>query len=368
MFSADTNGTKDIVIKDTTNEAVVAATKGYDGSPADSYSNICAIAADGTFASYHSNAANLVSDDNNAKIDVFVYKVATDSIQLISRSSDGTIGDNHSYSASSHDGRHFVFRSLASNLVPGDNNGKYDIFLKDIQDGSVERLSIDSDEAQSNHDSLNAHLTPDRRYVLFDSTATNLVASDTNAVDDVFLRDRTLGTTERISIADDESEANGASSGVGVSADGRYIIFLSSASNLVSGDSNASKDFFIRDRTLGTTVRINPTHDGNEINAGITSGATTPDLRYLVFLTSATNIVAVDTNAKSDVFRFDRVSGATTMVSSALDGTQGNGTPGGINISDDGQHVIFQSNANNLLPGDSNAAEDAFVYSFNSSN
>ena len=131
-----------------------------------------------------------------------------------------------------------AFYSAADNLVSGDTNGKTDIFVRDRQTGTTERVSVATGGGQANGDSSFPVISADGRFVAFESYATNLVSGDTNGVRDIFVHDRQTGTTERMSVATGGGQATGESVFAAISADGRFVAFHSLATNLVSGDTN----------------------------------------------------------------------------------------------------------------------------------
>ena len=157
--------------------------------------------------------------------------------------------------ALSADGRFVAFISEADNLVAGDVNGQADIFVRDRQTGTTEQVSVSSDEEGGNDSSDDPRISPDGRYVVFSSYSDNLVDGDTNDEADIFLRDRQAGTTERVSLTDADAQAEFDGSFLpDVSSDGRYVAFQSYADDLVAGDEEGYLDIFVRDRVAGTTV------------------------------------------------------------------------------------------------------------------
>ena len=168
--------------------------------------------------------------------------------------------------------------------------------------GTTERVSVDNAGNQGNAASSGVGISGDDRFVVFTSSATNLVPGDTNSVDDVFVRDRQTGTTERVSVDSAGNQGNAGSSGVGISGDGRFVVFTSSATNLVPGDTNSVADVFVRDRQTGTTERVSVDSAGNQGNAGSSGVGISGDGRFVVFTSSATNLVPGDTNSVADVF------------------------------------------------------------------
>ena len=223
---------------------------------------------------------------------------ATGDTERVSVDSGGNEADGESrWPAVSSDGRFVVFHSAATNLVGGDTNGVLDVFVHDRQTGATERVSVDSGghEANGNSGLFAMAVSSDGRFVVFPSAATNLVGGDTNGSHDVFVRDRQSGTTERVSVDSGANEANAGNFDPYISADGRYVSFVSSATNLVAGDTNGVDDAFVHDRQTGVTERVSVDSGGNEAN-----GQTLPiapisaDGRYVTFVSSATDLVASD--------------------------------------------------------------------------
>src|SRR5207245_298074 len=215
---------------------------------------------------------------------------------------------------------------------------------------------------EGNGASTGVALSADGRFVAFTSVATNLVAGDANGVSDVFVHDRQAGTTERVSVDSAGSEGNGASTGVALSADGRFVAFTSVATNLVAGDTNGAADVFVHDRQTGTTERGSVDSAGSEGNGASTGVALSADGRFVAFTSAATNLVAGDTNGVTDVFVHDRQTGTTERVSVDSAGIEGNGASAGVALSADGRFVAFTSVATNLVAGDTNGAADVFVH------
>lgn len=222
-------------------------------------------------------------------------------------------------------------------------------------------VSADSAGVAGNQTSRPEAASPDGRFVVFTSRADNLVPGDTNQSEEVFLRDRRTGTTHRVAVSTGGIEA-GHSSGRGVvNDDGRLVAFQSSATNLVAGDTDQFYDIFVRDRRAGTTVRASVGRRGGPADNHSSGPSISGDGRYLMFSSEATNLVASDTNGVSDVFVRDLRTGRTTRVSVRPDGTQVDGRSLGSAISGNGRFVLFESLASDLVPGDANGASDIFV-------
>lgn len=333
------------------------------GSQGEGVSHQPSISADGLLVVFVSEAANLVPDDYNGQTDVFLRDRQSNTTIRISVASSGEEGNGVSLSPSiSVDGRYIAFFSEASNLVEGDTNGVADVFVHDRLTGQTSRVSINSLAEEANNRSLSPAISLDGRFVAFVSYASNLVAGDTNGARDVFVHDRLTGETKRVSVTSTGIQADNWSQEPSISADGRYVAFISYAANLVEGDSNGRHDVFVHDRQNGITSRVSVTstaEQGNNLSLGPSISA---DGRYIAFFSYASNLVTGDTNGGRDVFVHDRQTGETKRVSISSTGSQGNAESYGPFISADGRYVTFASLADNLVAGDTNGHPDVFVY------
>ncbi len=330
---------------------------------------VSALSADGRFVAFGSRASNLVPDDSNGNLyfDTFVHDRQMEATTRVSVNSGGQEGNagNCLVVAISADGRFVAFCSDASNLVSHDTNGADDIFVHDRQEGTTTRVSVDSGGQEGNAGGSSAPaLSADGRFVAFASRASNLVPHDTNGVNDIFVHDRQTGTTTRVSVNSAGQEGSASDHGaLAISADGLFVAFSSAASNLVPQDTNGADDIFVHDRQTGTTTRVSVNSAGQEGNAmsGIVS-ALSVDGRLVAFGSAASNLVPHDTNGADDIFVHDRQTGTTTRVSVNSAGQEGNapifGHPA---LSADGRFVAFSSAASNLVPHDTNGDIDVFV-------
>jgi Tol biopolymer transport system component len=214
------------------------------------------------------------------------------------------------YPAISEDGRFVSFTSGATNLVPGDTNNDDDIFVLELSSGNITRANVSSAGAQSlgNQHVISSALSGDGRLVTFNSSAWNLVENDTNALPDIFVRDRLTSQTVRASVSNGGAQANGLSADASFSSDGRYLVFVSTASNLVSGDTNNSRDAFILDRQLGQLERVSVTSGGGQQNGSSVSVSISGDGRTISHSSSATNLVGGDLSNFEEVFVRDQAS------------------------------------------------------------
>ncbi|MFN0007343.1 MAG: TolB family protein [Planctomycetota bacterium] len=365
LVPGDTNGVVDVFVRDRLTATTARVSVDSSGAQGDGESLGPTISADGRYVAFYSAATNLVLSDTNAVTDVFVHDRQTGVTELASVDSAGNQGDGVCYYPTlSADGRYVAFRSAATNLVPSDTNGSYDIFVRDRQSATTERVSVDSASAQSDGDSgLHPVISSDGRFVVFYSGGTNLVPGDTNGFFDVFLRDRVSATTVRASLGSGGAEANANCSLASVSADGRYVAFQSSATNLVAGDTNAAIDVFVRDLLAGTTVRASVSSAGVQGNADSIYPSIASSGRILSFFGPATNLVPGDTNGRRDVFVRDLQASTTERVSVDTFGAQCDAdTDYYPFLSADARYVVFPSLASNLAAGDTNGAVDVFLH------
>jgi archaellum component FlaF (FlaF/FlaG flagellin family) len=336
-----------------------------DGEQGNSYSGDRSdISANGRYVAFSSLARNLVPGDTNRTYDVFVHDRLTGTTEIVSVASDGSPGNRNSNDSSiSANGRYVAFYSDASNLVSEDTNAVGDIFVHDRGTGYTERISVASNGKQANNRAYRPSISPDGRYVTFCSYARNLIDGDTNGTRDVFVHDRLTGETELVSVATDGTQGNDGSLWSSISADGRYVAFWSEASNLVSGDTNGFADIFVHDRITGQTDLVSVGVNGVQGNGNSRRRPTiSEDGRFVAFNSGASNLVSDDFNKTNDIFVHDRQTGRTELVSRSSDGSLGNHGSFWSSISDDGRYVTFDSLATNLVSGDTNEDWDVFVH------
>jgi Tol biopolymer transport system component len=365
LVPGDTNGVQDIFVFDRQTGSTERVSMASDGTQAnnDGMATSVSISGNGRYVSYTSYASNLVPGDINDAPDVFVFDRKTRTTELVSGASDGTAvgGAFPDISAS---GRYVTYSSNASDLVPGDTNSVQDIFVLDRKTGATERVSVASNGTEANSFSFGSSISADGRYITYASDASNLVPGDSNNASDVFAFDRKTGTTERVSVASNGTQGNDGSGDPSISADGRYVTYFSFATNLIPGDTNDTPgvaSIFVFDRKTGTTERVSVTHDGTEANGGSFNPDISADGRFVTYASGASNLVLGDTNGSFDAFVFDRQTNTTTRVSVASDGTEATGQSFNPVISANGRFVSFDSWASDLVAGDTNGAPDVFV-------
>jgi len=368
LVPGDTNGVVDVFVRDDLNgttERVSVDSGGNQGNGA-SYGN--AISADGQFVAIASTSTNLVPGDTNGFEDIFVRDRQGNTTERVSVSSFGVEANGNSASGTglcitvSGDGRYVAFHSLASNLVPGDTNAAQDIFVRDRQSGTTERVSVSVFGVQGNGASLHPWISADGRYVAFASSASNLVIGDTNGNIDIFVRDRQAGTTQRVSLGPGGIQGNANASQPSISNDGRFVAFNSGSTNVVAGDTNGNSDIFVHDRQSSTTQRVSVDSSGAQVSGDSMHPAISADGRFVTFRSDASGLVPGDTNGSGDIFVHDLLTAETRRVSVDSSGSEANGQSGWPTISADGLSVLFESDATNLVLGDTNGARDVFVY------
>jgi Tol biopolymer transport system component len=348
---------------------------GYDGSQADGGVYIIStISNNGRFVVFYSDATNLVPNDTNDKTDVFVFDLDTEIMERVSVASNGVEGDEASgyddLASISNDGRYVVFSSEATNLVADDtntdcqrsykdNNGERvtvnfncpDIFVKDRLTNEIRLISGSSTGVHGNDSSAIPSISADGRYVAFASSADNLVENDTNGVSDIFVHDLQTGETKRVSIASDGAQANGSSFINRISANGQYVAFETFADNLSPEDIDDQLDVYVHNLQTGETSHISVGLPKDGSNRYALMPDISADGRYVSFLSG------VNPNPILQIYRRDRQTETTDIVSVSASGDEGNKFSIWSSISDDGRWVAFTSWADNLVDIDGSVCD-----------
>jgi Tol biopolymer transport system component len=362
LVADDTNSKTDIFVRDRTLNTTtrVSVAPGADKN-ANGNSSAPSISGDGKFVAFASDATNLVTGDTNAKWDIFIYELSTGATTRVSVDSAGVQGNGDSDNAPSisSDGHYVAFGSTAA-LVGSDTNGAYDIFVHDRQTGATTRVSENATGVGGDCASYNPSISDNGRYVAFDTAATNLVIGDYNGYADIFVRDRTLNTTSRVSVSTAGAEGNGGSTDPSISGDGRYVAFESYATTLIVSDTNLCYDVYVRDLTSNTTIRASVSSAGAEGEHDSVDPSISGDGSYVAFDSYATTLIAGGTNGWDHIFVRDLISSTTTQVSVSSAGVQGDYTSYNPSISGYGRYVAFDSAATNLVAGPS-GSNDVFV-------
>ena len=350
LVAGDTNGMRDVFVRNVRSGVTTRADLGAGGVQAngDSFGPV-AISGDGRFVAFESDSSNLAAasgcSPGNLPFCLFIRDRTAGTTRVVKRI------PNPAIVALSEHGRYLVAQGDAGQLLridlhtgsvvrvsccglgddlknlsfggmsananlitfglnagpSGGNPGLLQVFVRNIARGTTTLISRAPDGTPGNGDSFAGGISPGGRYVIYTSSSTNLVGGDTNRRSDVFVRDRRRGTTRRVDPGLNGGQANGDGHAIGISAGGRYRVFTSTASNLVPGDTNRAWDVFVRDRHTGRTVRVDLTATGGQANRGIGRGAPdgvamTPGARWIAFISPSTNLVAAGANRLAHAF------------------------------------------------------------------
>ncbi len=346
------------------------------GTQGNSVSYLPSVSSDGRYVVFRSQASNLVPNDTNYNEiglgeDLFLRDRTSNTTERVNISSNGEEAEDGRHVNEvrvSDNGRFVAFSTAGRNLVSNDSNGTQDVYLRDRQQGTTSLISVGSDGGLGDNDSTLTDFTPDGRYVVFQSSASNISPGDENQAIDIFVYDLLNKQTEMISVSSSGVSGNGFSTQGTISDDGRFVAFSSKASNLVGGDTNQAGDVFLHDRELNTTRRVSVSSTGEQANGSdsIVSSYISGNGNYVVWDSSASTLVSDDTNNVEDVFSYNQQSGLTERVSVSSTGLQGNKrsdfTYGSISpLSYDGNIVLFTSQASNFYSGDDGFSNDVFI-------
>jgi len=307
LVAGDTNTVRDVFVHDRKKSRTTRVSVGRGGVQANGWSSNPSISASGRFVAFWSEASNLVKNDTNQQRDVFVHDLKRHRTKRVSVSTAGLESNDECGPPSiSANGRFVAFSSLASNLVRDDGNAAWDVFVRDRKKRKTRRVSVDSDGLEAADWSLSPSISRTGRFVSFESLASNLVQGDSNDTWDVFVHDRKKRRTKRISIDSAGLQANERSMWSKISANGRFVAFDSLASNLVQGDGNDTWDAFVHDRKKRRTKRVSVDSLGIESVAGGGAASISGNGRFVAFHSESTNLVETDRNNIDDVFVHDR--------------------------------------------------------------
>jgi len=312
-------------------------------------------------------------DASTGYIDAYVRDRVTGTTELISINSDGSLGTPNKSASGvsiSANGRYIAFASNSADIVDGDTNGAIDIFVRDRAINTTQRVSIASDGTQANGNSDGAFratvVSANGRYIVFSSSASNLVPNDSNSKRDLFVHDRLNGSTERVNLASDNTQGNfglSTNNKFDLSSDGRYVVFSSADSNLVAADGNGQSDIFVRDLVTGTTELVSIANDGSQANSISMNPAISANGRYVSFNSMASNLVTGGNPQGLAIFVRDRIANTTEMVDVPHDGSTSNGFSfGNTAVSEDGRYIVFPSYASNLVADDPNSYSSLNIF------
>jgi hypothetical protein len=355
LVPEDTNNHSDIFLYDLQTDKTILVTSASDGTQANAHTIRSSISGDGRYIAFESEASNLVLGDTNRHADIFVRDTQTNSTVQVSIASDGSQGNyDSSFPSISANGRYISFNSIADNLINDDTNNFADIFVHDLETRETARVALRTSQESS--------ISGDGRYIAFVSPSSELVNDDTNGYEDIFVYDRQTNKTSRISISSDGTQANSYSYSPSISTDGRYIGFYSGADNLVVNDTNAQPDVFVHDQETGETERISIASNGDQANGGSVYPSLSGDGRYVAFMSAASNLSEAPIGVYNHAFVHDRYTGQTELATLRRDGIPAQwGSGGSSSISGDGQILVFDSHSPDIVQNDTNSAWDVFV-------
>jgi hypothetical protein len=339
------------------------------GERANNYAGAAAtrvpLSPDGRWVLIESSADNLVPNDTNGEVDLFLYDRTSLTLERVSVGRGGVQGDLSSRLGDvSADGRFVVFGTVARNLLIGETGGGYRTLLRDRLADTVENVVVDAagvSRADPGSSVAGPTISDDGRIVAYGYVGNELLPGDSNNVEDIYFYDRQMRRTQRVSVSSAGIGANGRSHSPFLSADGRYVGFASAADNLVPGDTNGQEDIFVYDTVTGTIARVSIGTGGVQLSRPSYEGSISADGRFVVFHTFAA-ADPLDTNSEVDVYLHDRWTGVTTLESL---GPSGALIPEGAetgNVSRDGRFVSFRSRGHLSPPDeDQNTTYDLFV-------
>ena len=374
-----------------------------DGTQGNDWSSWPSISQNGCCVAFWSKASNLVSGDSNSFDDIFVHDQQKGVTEIVSIASDGTQGNGNAdyWMDISEKGRYVTFSSDATNLVAGDTNIQLDVFVRDRQTGTTERVSVASDGSQGIGTSFNPSITSDGRYVAFQSTSSNLISGDHFSSDDIFVHDRLTGNTEIVSVSTNGVFGNNSSEYPSISHDGHFVAFQSDATNLVENDTNNRIDIFVHDRELNETTLVSLKSDGSQYGSHSLVPEISGDGRFVTFaaspgavyrhdrMTGKTDIVSendpsfpaisgdgryvvyeatIENNSfchpenPKDIYVRDMYTGISTCISTSITGDSKYAPGNYPSISADGHTIAFTSHSPNLVDGDNNGFQDIFIF------
>ncbi|HEY8383196.1 MAG TPA: hypothetical protein VIL09_13690 [Microvirga sp.] len=316
------------------------------------------ISANGRYVVFTSYASNLVPGDTNNNNDIFLKDLGTGVLTRVStRTGEGQVGAPASEGDISADGRYVVFTSYGA-FIDGVTPNRYHIYRKDTATGTTQLVSATGAGAEGADVSQEAQISLDGNLVVFQSRANNLVDGDTNGRTDIFLKNMTTGAVSLVSQA--AGGANGDSQNAQISANGRFIVFDSAASNLVAGDTNNSIDVFRKDLQTGEVTLVSRSAMSGLADGGSERAQISADGRYVVFQSEASNLAPGQATDVANVFLKDMETGSITVLSQSASGASPNQSSTNARITPDGRYALLESDAGNLVPGDTNTDYDVF--------
>ncbi|MEV0736458.1 hypothetical protein AB0I51_10885 [Streptomyces sp. NPDC050549] len=348
LVPGDRNGVADLFVRDLRTGRTQRVAEGPASDPA--------LSADGRYVVFATEAA-LTKGDHNDAADIYLRDLRTHRTERIStgHAASPPLFELNYLPTISGNGRYVAYSTASPDAAPGDTNGRDDVIVHDRRTGRNELVQFTTDGTQGDSDSFQASLSADGRCVAFVTAAQLDPAHDWTHATNVYVRDRAKGTTEQVSIPTRFVYKN-SSWGPSMSANARLVAFSSNVANLVPDDTNKTTDVFLFDRKARTTVRLSTAADGTQADGASQGVSLSADGRYAAFGSAATNLVPGDTNGVADIFVKDLRTGAIRLVTDAADGASDT-----VALDAHGRTAVFSSTATNLVPRDTNGVADIFV-------
>jgi Tol biopolymer transport system component len=315
------------------------------GTEANNQNTMPSISADGRYVAFRSNATNLVAPATS-NFQIFRKDLQTGEVKLVSCKADSTQGNNaSSYPSMSADGRYVAFASYATNLLSVATSSQQ-VFRKDLQTGEVKLVSCTAAGTQGSAESGAPSMSPDGEYVAFASKAPNLVLP-WNGFTNVYRKNVQTGELALCSTDSSGVAGNGGSYSPCMTADSAYVFFESDAKNLVSPPTT-TRHIYRKYVVTGETILVSCTSSGAPGNNSSFNPTASPDGRYVVFDSIATDLVSPASSLRQ-AFRKDLRTGEVRLVSCSTAGGQGDANSYVPVISENGRVVSFASDATNLV-------------------
>jgi hypothetical protein len=361
LVAGDTNAVSDVFVKDHQTGVTTRVSVSSAGGQANGASKEVAISGNGNFVAFSSAATNLVPGDGNGVQDVFVHNRTTGATARISVNAGGFGGNAPSGAPTINGSGQFVaFQSDAANLVPGDANGASDVFLFDAF-GALALISVNGAGVQGNGASTAPSIDAIGNRVAFESDATNLVPGDGNGVQDIFVHDVAAAGTARASVSTAGAQAVNPSADPSISRDGLHVAFHSDDFMLVPGFANGFEQVYVRSFGVALTVPVSVDPGGGPGNDDSTGASMGQAGQWVAYESEATDLVPGDTNADTDIFLWNRVPNLSRRISLDRNGVQSNDDSIQASLSGDMRYVAFASAGTNLVPADTNLEQDVFT-------
>jgi VCBS repeat-containing protein len=348
--------------------APVLASSSASGIPSNGFSFQGSFSPDGTHLLFWSRSNNLALGATSILSQLYLKDLTTGAVSVVSTDANGIEGNNDSSVPNnsnqtlmfSPDGTKVVFESAASNLVATGTNGRQQIFIKDLTTGAVSIVSVDANGIQGNANSMNFTFSPDGTKVAFDSAAANLISGGTTG-NQVFLKDLATGAVTLVSTDANGVPGSGASSFPVFSPDGNQVAFISTSTNLAAGATNTHSQIYVKNLQSGAVAVVSADANGNEANNDSLYPMFSPDGSKLAFNSISTNLVPNVPSFNSEVYVKDLATGTITLASADSNGVPANSNSSQFgSFSPDSTKIAFQSASTNLVSG-ANGASQVYV-------